>query len=194
METLLAICVGNSPVTAEFPWQRPAMTSFDVLFELRLSNREAGDLRRHLAHYYVIVMSISLALCTRNPQLIGDFPLYRTNNAENPSMPWCHRDFEMSIPIIALYSHLDRLWSVTDRIPWHSKNRQNEGLDEIKPMIKYSCVVLWMTTPPMMLRISNQCDWTLSLISFHLCERSLSWWRTYFHIWEGYISIHVETN
>ena len=32
---LLAICAGNSPVTGEFPAQRPVTRSFDVLFDLR---------------------------------------------------------------------------------------------------------------------------------------------------------------
>ena len=39
METfsaLLAICAGNSPVTGEFPSQRPVTRSFDVFFDLRL--------------------------------------------------------------------------------------------------------------------------------------------------------------
>ena len=39
METfsvLLAICAGNSPVTCEFPAQRPVTRSFDVFFDLRL--------------------------------------------------------------------------------------------------------------------------------------------------------------
>ena len=31
---LLAFCVGNSPVTGEFPSQRPVTRSFDVFFEL----------------------------------------------------------------------------------------------------------------------------------------------------------------
>ena len=58
---LLAICAGNSPVTGEFPAQRPLTRSFDVFFDLRLNkrlrnNREAGDLRRYRAHYDVIVM------------------------------------------------------------------------------------------------------------------------------------------
>ena len=38
METfsaLLAICAGNSPVTGEFPTQRPVTRSFDVSFDLR---------------------------------------------------------------------------------------------------------------------------------------------------------------
>ena len=34
---LLALCVGNSPVTGEFPAQRPVTRSFDVFFDLRLS-------------------------------------------------------------------------------------------------------------------------------------------------------------
>ena len=58
---LLAICAGNSPVTGEFPAQRPVTQSFDVFFDLRLhkqliNNCEAGDLRYYCAHYGVIVM------------------------------------------------------------------------------------------------------------------------------------------
>ena len=65
METfsaLLAICAGNSPVTGEFPTQRPVTWNFDVFFDLRhnkrwVNNGEAGDLSRHRAHYNVTVMS-----------------------------------------------------------------------------------------------------------------------------------------
>ena len=42
METfsaLLAICAGNSPVSGEFPGQRPVTRNFDVLFDLRLNKR-----------------------------------------------------------------------------------------------------------------------------------------------------------
>ena len=42
METfsaLLAICAGNSPVTGEFPSQRPVTSNFDVFFDLRLNER-----------------------------------------------------------------------------------------------------------------------------------------------------------
>ena len=58
---LLAICAGNSPVTGEFPTQRPVMRSFDVFFDMCLinvwiNNREAGDVRRYLAHYDATVM------------------------------------------------------------------------------------------------------------------------------------------
>ena len=40
METfsaLLALCAGNSPVTGEFPTQRPVTRSFDVFFDLRVN-------------------------------------------------------------------------------------------------------------------------------------------------------------
>ena len=64
METfsaLLPLCTGNSPVTGEFPSQRPVTRSFDIFLDLRLkkgwaNNRDAGDLRRHRAHYDVTVM------------------------------------------------------------------------------------------------------------------------------------------
>ena len=66
METfsaLLAICVGNLPVTGEFPAQGPVTRSFDVFFDLRLNegwvnNRKAGDLRCNRAHYDITVMQI----------------------------------------------------------------------------------------------------------------------------------------
>ena len=49
METfsaLLALCVGNSPVTGEFPAQRPMTRSFDVLFDLRLNKRLSKQAKR----------------------------------------------------------------------------------------------------------------------------------------------------
>ena len=64
METfpaLLAICAGNSPANGEFPLQgqwRGALM-FSLIFAWIYGsekNREAGDLRRHRAHYYAIVM------------------------------------------------------------------------------------------------------------------------------------------
>ena len=42
METfsaLLVLCAGNSPVTGEFPSQRPVTRSFDVFFDLRPNKR-----------------------------------------------------------------------------------------------------------------------------------------------------------
>ena len=39
---LLAICVGNSPVTGEFSTQRTVTRSFDVFFDLRLNKHSWG--------------------------------------------------------------------------------------------------------------------------------------------------------
>ena len=71
METfsaLLALCAGNSPVTAEFPSQWPMTRSFDVFFICAwingwVNNRVAGDLRRRRAHYDVTVMKMIWFRC-----------------------------------------------------------------------------------------------------------------------------------
>ena len=64
METfsaLVAICAGNSPVTGEFPhkgqWRGALMFSLMCAWiNGWVNNREAGDLRRHRAHYGIRVM------------------------------------------------------------------------------------------------------------------------------------------
>ena len=67
METfsaLLSLCAGNSPATGEFPAQRPVTRSFDSVFfncawiNGWVNNSDAGDLRRHRAHYDVNVMKM----------------------------------------------------------------------------------------------------------------------------------------
>ena len=59
---LLAICVGNSPIPGESPAQRPV--TWSLMFSLIcaringwVNSGEAGDLRRHRAHYDVRVMA-----------------------------------------------------------------------------------------------------------------------------------------
>ena len=61
---LLAICAGNSPVTVNSPHKglwRGALR-FSLIWawiNVWVNNREAGDLRRHRAHYDVIVMYLT---------------------------------------------------------------------------------------------------------------------------------------
>ena len=43
---LLVLCAGNSPVTGEFPSQRPVTRSFDIFFDLRLSKPLSKQSRR----------------------------------------------------------------------------------------------------------------------------------------------------
>ena len=63
METisaLLALCKGNSPLTGDFPSQRPETQSFDFFLwsapGQTIQQTIAGDLRCLHAHYDVIVM------------------------------------------------------------------------------------------------------------------------------------------
>ena len=58
---LLALRIGNSSVTDEFPSQKPVTQSFDAFLICAwingwVNNREAGDLRRHRALYDVTVI------------------------------------------------------------------------------------------------------------------------------------------
>ena len=71
METfsaLLALCAGNSPVSGEFPAQRPVARSFDVFFDLRLNKRLSKQSRgwwfeTHRAHCDVTVMNVAALRC-----------------------------------------------------------------------------------------------------------------------------------
>ena len=71
--TLLAICVGNSPATDEFPAQRPVTQNFDVSLICAcingwVNNREAGDLRRNRTYYGVTVMHYKITFRSMVPK------------------------------------------------------------------------------------------------------------------------------
>ena len=70
METfsaLLALCVGNSPVSGEFPAQRPVTWSFDVFFDLRLIKR----LSKHSRGWWFDTLSRPLwRHCNEKPSLV----------------------------------------------------------------------------------------------------------------------------
>ena len=74
METvsaLLALCAGNSPVSGEFPSQRPVTRSVDVslicaLINSWVNNRKAVDLRHNRANYDVSVVMIHWPLVNWN--------------------------------------------------------------------------------------------------------------------------------
>ena len=63
---LLALCAGNATVTGESHTQRPVARCFDVFICVWTNGcakiRDAGDLRRHRAHYDVTVMCKKLHL------------------------------------------------------------------------------------------------------------------------------------
>ena len=95
---LLAFCTGNSPVTGEFPSQRPVTRSFDVFFDLNgwVNNREAGDLRRHRAYYDAILMVLWDGLCGVWGKRAGEhglqWPLFtKETNASSATTWWRHQ-------------------------------------------------------------------------------------------------------
>ena len=109
---LLAICVGNSPVPSEFPYK--GQWCWALMFSLIcawingwVNNGEAGDLRRHRAHYDIIVMdescniTILLQYCVK-PSMLS---LLEHNIAYSTTMKsakiWPHIPY--LIPNVKLY-------------------------------------------------------------------------------------------
>ena len=103
METfsaLLALCAGNSPVTGEFPAQRPVTRSFDVFFDLRLYKR----LSKQFRGWWSETPSWSLW------RHCNDWWKSQTHN-------WCHKQYykvHIVIPLTSLmkiWFHSNRLWN-----------------------------------------------------------------------------------
>ena len=72
METfsaLLTLCAGNSPVTGEFPSQRPVTQSFDVFFDLRLDERASWRLKSNVTQLFVESCLPPLCLLQKNLKL-----------------------------------------------------------------------------------------------------------------------------
>ena len=99
METFsasLVLCVGNSPVTGEFPSQRPVTRSFDVFFFICAwtndweNNRDSGDSRRHRAHYDVIVMKSARHqdLCCNHQRYFASWHLTGQYGRLGMLIPW----------------------------------------------------------------------------------------------------------
>ena len=71
---LLALCEGNSPVTSEFPSQRPVMRRFVFSFICTwitgwVNGHDAGDLGLHRAHNDVIVWNHGIFIWCTTPSL-----------------------------------------------------------------------------------------------------------------------------
>ena len=77
---LLALCEGNWPVTGEFPSHT---RSFGVFFDMRLNKRLSKQsrrpwLRRHRAHYDVIVITVFASIrCVNAMRCKTHFVLYK---------------------------------------------------------------------------------------------------------------------
>ena len=104
METfsaLLALCAGNSPVTIEFPSQKPVTRSFGIFFHLHLNKR----LSKHSRRWWFATPSCSLWRHCSAPRKLGqhhgcwctDASVHQTFSSYDighgkktgPSLPWC---------------------------------------------------------------------------------------------------------
>ena len=113
--------VRGSPVNGEFPAQRTVTRNFDVFFDLRLNkrwvnNREAGDLRRHRAHYDVIVMSIYIYIYMAASSFINidsgnDMASNRPSNRQDQC--W-----------------LPGKWTIGDKLQWNFNQNVNIFIEE----------------------------------------------------------------
>ena len=86
------LCAGNSPVTDEFPSQRPVTWRFYVFFYMCrdwtngwVNNRDAGDLGRHHTHYDVIVMESDLFMV----MICNGSASHITCHVKGESGSWC---------------------------------------------------------------------------------------------------------
>ena len=102
--SLLALCVGNSPVTGEFPSQRPVTWSFDVFFDPRLNKRLSKQ---------------SWGWWFETPSS----PLWRQCNGPPMNHTHCSQCFVISVVIQfnlkLLHSHASWILCVTKAPSWH---------------------------------------------------------------------------
>ena len=93
---LLAFCAGNSPVTGEFPSQRPVTWSFDVFFDLRLNKR----LSKQPWGWWLEMTSRSLwrrcNVASRDVSLISLYPWLWHNQHGHPAQPQPHGNSSMT--------------------------------------------------------------------------------------------------
>ena len=80
---LLALCEGNSSVTDEFPhkgqWRVALIFSLSFAWTNGwVNHRDAGDLKRHRAHYDVTVMTLNIA---------GGHPIYHLYKYNEIQLP-----------------------------------------------------------------------------------------------------------
>ena len=104
METfsaLLAICAGNSPVSGEFPAQRPVTRSFDVFFDVRLIKR----LSKHSRGWWFGTLSHPL---WRHRKYTSK-KLWNVNIHPCPSMPMLGKGVKINFAPICAHKNNRRL-------------------------------------------------------------------------------------
>ena len=141
LSAILALCAGNSPVTGEFPSQRPVSRSFDAIFGLRLNKWLSKQSRRRWldtpsrslwCHFYYIgpwdkwqtVWNMLFKLIYRI-----DCESISTENAQTSSAWWRH-DTEILSALVTICEHNEPVtgWSITRVQKFSSDVCQNKLL------------------------------------------------------------------
>ena len=117
--TLLALCAGNSPVTGEFPAQRPVTRSFDVSFNLHLNER----LSKQSWDRWFAVPSRSL-WCHCNVVAVWGYMVYGVQNGLWVSLWWLARwDIHCMAGSGSCQMPLNITWTCSPQAPyWHGTN------------------------------------------------------------------------
>ena len=144
METfsaLLAFCAGNSPVTGEFPTQRPVARSFDVFFDLRLHKRFS----KQSWGWWFETLSWSLwrhrnaaCACGYPGPIDAMLSVIKSCLSFFPSSLWWLRyTFVFSFELILVLSFLCSLkWS----LDFHEHNFNYGGPEGTSPHILFDCI------------------------------------------------------
>ena len=106
METfsaLLAICAGNSPVTGEFPAQRPVTRSFYAFFELRMNKR----LSKHWWGWWFETPSRPLRRRCNTKRTTNGTHIMNTYN-------WRSQYRQKELPSLQRCSYAGNLWNLTE--------------------------------------------------------------------------------
>ena len=120
------LCAGNSPVTGEFPAQRPVIRSFAVFFDLHLNQQLSKQWRRrwfetHRGHYDVIVMEQQApGLALNLPRLRAVNQIRFTEHRANIKMRRISYIWIMPVPISYSLGHL----TYTGLLKWYTSNRR----------------------------------------------------------------------
>ena len=130
METfsvLLAICAGNSPVTGEFPAQRPVTRGFDFFIYAWIkgwvNNGTPGNPRRHRAHYDVTLMG-PMRKTVWGPSSVWRFQTgteaaWWANLSAGPTQSITASRHNDSYSLYLIYYPLTKIWHIAENLPCH---------------------------------------------------------------------------
>ena len=145
---LLALCEGNSPVTGEFPSQKPVTRSFDVFVDLRLNKQLYKESSRRWSetpsrslwrHFNVIVHMWYWNICVSFPISRLSYSIWSTQTS-----PIYIHDNLPSFPLVHLLHHVsNRCLNLAWGIEWQLNLTNHHTPYMIFPEIKVITTMLW---------------------------------------------------